>query len=225
MNIAIVGGWKKADFLIKSLLTKKHKIVVIHDDYEFCTSLSQKYEIKVICGDGSKPYILHEANIDGFDLLIALTPNDADNLVICQLAKKNHSVKKTLATVSNPKNVKLFKNLNVDNVISSTDVAVGFIEQLATIDVIQNFIPLGEGQIGILEVLVKNENKVCNQRIENVHFPENTIIACILRNSATIIPKGKTQICANDRLLILSPTKLQPKLIKIITGDDYRNVQ
>lgn len=100
MKILIVGGWKKADFLTKSLLEKKHQVVIIHDDHSYCQFLARTYGVPVVCGDGSEPYILEEAEINGYDVVIALTPKDEDNLVICQLAKKqfNTHIVKLIAT-------------------------------------------------------------------------------------------------------------------------------
>ena len=107
MKILIVGGWKKADFLTKSLLEKKHKVLIIHDDHNYCQCLSRTYGVPVVCGDGSEPYILEEAEINGYDVVIALTPKDEDNLVICQLAKKQFNIKKICYTI-NKNNYVLF---------------------------------------------------------------------------------------------------------------------
>lgn len=155
MNILIVGGWKKADFLLNSLLSKKHKVTVIHDNYEYCKILSRKYDAPIICGDGSKQYILEEAKIYNADIIIAMTPKDADNLVICQLAKNVYGIKRTFATVANPKNVEVFKKLGVDTVVSATYIMAGIIEQIATVEEISNFIPLEGGKIVLMEIIIK----------------------------------------------------------------------
>jgi len=113
MNIVMVGGRKKIDFLAKSLLAKKHNVTLIHDNENYCKYLSRTHDAPVICGDGSKSYILEDANIHGADIVIALTPKDADNLVICQLVKKVYGVKRVFATVSTPKTWRCSKNLRL----------------------------------------------------------------------------------------------------------------
>ena len=87
MRIAVAGGKTKADYLIRMLLSKGHELVVINDDREYCTYLCQTHRIPVIHGDPCKLYVMDEAGIDGFDIMIALKPSDADNLAICQTAK------------------------------------------------------------------------------------------------------------------------------------------
>ena len=63
MKIVIAGGKAKADYLIRLLNGKGHQLIVINDDLEFCTYLSQAHQIPVVHGDPCKLYVLDEANI------------------------------------------------------------------------------------------------------------------------------------------------------------------
>lgn len=220
MNIVMVGGRKKIDFLAKSLLAKKHNITIIHDNESYCKYLSRTHDAPVICGDGSKSYILEDANIQGADIVIALTPKDADNLVICQLAKKVYGVKRVFATVSNPKNVEVFKKLGINSAISSTYIMAGIIEQMAAIDEIYDFIPIEQGQIVMMEIVVRDHYPVCGKTLAEIDIPEQAIIGCIIRGVSSIIPKGKTIIQADDKLIILSPPQAQREMVKLIVGRD-----
>lgn len=218
MKILIIGGRKKSDFLIKSLLEKKHNVTVINYDYDFCKELSRKYEAPVICGDGTKTYILEDANINDTDVVIAMTPKDADNLVICQLSKKVYGIKKAFATVSNPKNVEVFRNLGIDIAISSTYVVSDMIEQMATIDEIYDMMPIEGGKVSIMEIIVNENYTACEKLIKDVEFEDEAIIGCIVRGSTSIIPKGNTKILKNDKLIIMSPPSVQKKVVSDIVG-------
>ncbi|RCX14343.1 trk system potassium uptake protein TrkA [Anaerobacterium chartisolvens] len=220
MNIVMVGGRKKIDFLAKSLLEKKHHITLIHDDENYCKYLSRTHNAPVVFGDGSKPYILEDANIGGADVIIALTPKDADNLVICQLAKKVYGVKRAFTTVSNPKNVEVFKKLGINSVISATYIVAGIIEQMAAINEIENFISIEQGKIVMMEIVVRENYPVCGKTLAEIGFPEQGIVGCIIRGVNSIIPRGKTRIQADDKLIILSPPKIQRELIELIVGRD-----
>ncbi|MHB8077112.1 potassium channel family protein [Desulfosporosinus fructosivorans] len=220
MNIVMVGGRKKIDFLAKSLLAKKHNITIIHDNESYCKYLSRTHDAPIICGDGSKSYILEDANIQGADIVIALTPKDADNLVICQLAKKVYGVKRVFATVSNPKNVEVFKKLGINSAISSTYIMAGIIEQMAAIDEIYDFMPIEQGQIVMMEIVVRDHYPVCGKTLAEIDIPEQAIIGCIIRGVSSIIPKGKTIIQADDKLIILSPPQAQREMVKLIVGRD-----
>lgn len=220
MNIVIVGGRKKVDFLAKSLLSKGHNITMINDDENYCKFLSRTHDAPVICGDGSKSYILEDANIQGADIIIALTPKDPDNLVICQIAKKVYGVKRAIATVNNPKNVEVFKKLEINTAISSTYIVAGIIEQMAAIDEIASFMPLEQGQIVMMEIVVRDNYPVSGKTLSEINIPEEAIIGCIIRDIQSIIPKGKTKIQADDKLIILSPPQVQQEVIKLIVGRD-----
>lgn len=220
MNIVMIGGRRKVDFLAKSLISKKHHITIIHDDENYCKFLSRTHDATVICGDGSKPYILEDANIQEADIVIALTPKDADNLVICQLAKKVYGVKRAFTTVSNPKNVEVFKKLGIHSVISATYIVAGIIEQMAAINEIENFISFEQGKIVMMEIIVRENYPVCGKTLAEIGIPEQGIIGCILRDVNSIIPRGNTTIQAEDKLIILSPPHIQREIIKLIVGRD-----
>lgn len=220
MNIVLVGGRRKIDFLAKSLLSKKHHVTLIHDDENYCKYLSRTHDAPVICGDGSKPYVLEDANIHGADVVIALTPFDSDNLVICELAKKVYKINRVFSTVNNPKNVEVFKKLGIDTAVSSTYIVAGIIEQMTAMNELVSYIPLEEGKVLVMEIVVKETFPICGKALYEVNIPEDAVIGCIIRGVNSIIPRGKTQIQAEDKLIILSPPKVQSKIIKHIVGRD-----
>ena len=102
MNIVIAGGQTKADFLISMFKKGKHNLVVINDDEDYADFLSKKHHINVIVADASSGIVLKQANIENFDIMVAVTPSDAANLAICQLSKKMLHIKKTVAGSQRP---------------------------------------------------------------------------------------------------------------------------
>ena len=144
MRIAIVGCGKKVIFLVDSLLHEHHSLTVINSEKEECVEFSRLFEnVTVIYGDGSKPFILSEAEVENCDLMIAITNTDADNLVICQLAKKMFGVKRAFATVNDPTNVSVFKQLGINTAVSATRVMAEIIGQMASVDDIIKVTPEG----------------------------------------------------------------------------------
>jgi len=218
MRIIVAGGKNKADFLIGSLLKKKHTLTVINDDPHYCEYLSQTYNIPIICGDPSKDYVLDDADIYGYDLIIALKPNDADNLAICQTAKRLYNVKKSVAVVSNPKSVEIFQKLGVNTAISATYMVAHIIEQASTIESLVNSLTIESDKVLLTELLVNIDSPVINKTLKNIDLGEGVIIGCILRGNELIIPSGKTEISQNDKLVILSSPDKQEAIIKTITG-------
>ena len=220
MRIVIVGGYNKADFLIDSLLKKNHKLVVVNEDKDYSEYLSMKYDISVVCGDPCKQYLLEEAEIDDFDILISLMEKDQDNFAICQTAKKIYNIKKVVCIVTDPKNVDIFKKLRLDTVISATYSISKLIEQASTIESLMNTLALENEKIIMSEILIDKNYLSVGKKLSEIVFPENAIISCILRNNSMIVPNGNTVIEFGDKLFIISTPENQKEALNSITKDN-----
>ncbi len=218
MNIIIVGGGKKIHFLSKSFISKGHNVTVINDDKQFCDKLAKRYKAKIVNGDGTKPYILEDAEITAADLVIALTPKDQDNLVICQLALKLFGVKKTLALVNDPGNIEVFDKLGVDTTISTPGIISSLIEQKVFVDQITNLIPLEEGKVAVVELEIHKDYPVVEKNLKTINIPDQAIISCIVRKGNPIIPGGGTVIKPEDKVIILTLPEIQSEVLKVLTG-------
>ena len=129
MRVAIAGGRSRTDFLVESLIVDGNEVVVINGDRTWCEHMSARHGVPVVCGDATKRYVLDDADIEGFDLAIALSDSDADNLVICQMAQRYFVIERQVCTVSDPRNVVVFKKLGVSSVISATYTVARLIEE------------------------------------------------------------------------------------------------
>lgn len=129
MRICIAGGHSRTDFLVESLLENSDDVVAINTDYTWCKYLSSRHDIPVVCGDATKRYVLDDADIEGFDAIIALSDSDADNLVICQMAQSFFAIEHQVCTVHNPRNVSVFKKLGISSVISDSYLVAKLVEE------------------------------------------------------------------------------------------------
>ena len=217
MRIVVAGGRTQADFLIGNLLKKKHKLIVINDDQQYCDYLSNTHKIPVFHGDPSKYNTLKDAKIDDFDVLVALSYKDADNLAICQYAKRCFGVKRAICSVANPKNVDLFKELGVNTVISSTHLVAEYITQATSVENLIKTMSLENDKVTISEVPIEPDFECVGKQIKEVTLPTNTIIGCIIRKSSDmIVPNGNTEIKAGDKLLVISSPENQKKVLATI---------
>ncbi len=218
MRIVVAGGRTQADFLIGNLIKKKHKLVVINDDRSYCDYLASTHKIPVFIGDPSKYSVLKEAGIDGFDVLVALTYKDADNLAICQYAKRCFGVKKVICIVANPKNAELFRELGVEHVISSTHMVAEYITQATSFENLIKTMSIENEKVVITEVFVEEGYDCVGKKLMDITLPENSIIGCIIRKSSDmIVPGGSTEIKADDKLLVISSPTNQKKVLAAIT--------
>ncbi|MDO4589416.1 MAG: TrkA family potassium uptake protein [Fusobacterium sp.] len=219
MNIIIAGEGKEIHFLIKSFTSKGHEVIVINKDEETCKKIARIHEtITVVCGDPTKLDILNDSGIVYADMIIALTSQDPDNLIICQTAKNIFNVRKTFSIVNDPENVEIFKQLGLDTVISTTDIISRMIEEKISLEEITNLLSVEEGKVSIFEIVMVEDNPVINKKLSEINLPNDAIISCILRGSDAIIPRGNTTILAGDKLIILSLPAVQADILKVLKG-------
>lgn len=218
MKIVVAGGREEADFLIGSLLSKKNKVKVINEDKNYSKYLAEKHNISVLNGDSSKEYILEDANVFNYDVLIALTNNDADNFVTCQIAKKKFNVKKVVCTVTNPINVEVFEKLGINTVISSTYSVAKLLEQATTLENLVNTLSSEDNAFSMSEIIINDNARCVGMRLYEIKLPSQARIACVIHKEKMVIPTGQTMINVGDRVLLLSAKECHDEAIKIISG-------
>lgn len=218
MRIVIAGGRTQADFLIDTLKAKRNKLVVINEDEQYANHLATTHKVPIFVGDPSKYFVLDEAGIQNFDVLVALTHRDADNLAICQYAKRCFGIKKCICNVGNPKNVDLFKQLGVDTVISSTNLVAQYISEATTLENLIKTMALEDEKVMVNEITVEDKFDCVGKKLMDIELPTNTIIGCIIRKpSDMIVPNGSTQIRSGDKLFLLTSPENQKRAIAAIT--------
>jgi trk system potassium uptake protein TrkA len=129
MYIIVVGGGRVGYYLAKGLLDEKHEVLVVEKDANICEEINEELGSISLRGDGCEASTLAEAGAERADMVIAVTGEDEDNLVSCQVSKHKFNVPRTIARTRNPKNETLFKMLGIDVTISSTNVILEHIEE------------------------------------------------------------------------------------------------
>ena len=128
MKVLIVGGGNLGYYLAKNLLENGDKVKIIDSDKERCQQIADELNIPVINGDGTRPEILALAKPATCDAVVVVTGKDEDNLIACELAKKQFGVKKTVSRSNNPKNVTLLKKMGIDIVVNTTQIITDMVE-------------------------------------------------------------------------------------------------
>jgi len=219
MKIIIVGGGRMVYFLSRGFLSKGYHVCIVNHDAAECRWLARRVKAAVIHGDGSLPRVLEEAGADDADALLAVTPRDEDNLVICQIADKKFRVPNTLAVVSDPDNERVFQQLGVTNVVSMTRIVAALIEERTGVEEIVNLISLGEGLVNVTELSLDEACPVLGQPLVDVPLPRDALIGCILRGGGVIVPHGNTSLAAGDRVVLISVPQSHGAAVKTLTGE------
>jgi trk system potassium uptake protein len=219
--IIIVGGGKVGYYLAKTLVPEKHKIVLIEEDIELCKKISGEMSdlgIGLVHGDGTNALYLEDAEIRHADILIAVTGQDQDNLVACQLAKKHFGVPRTIARVNNPKNINVFKQLSVDSVVSSSAHIANIIEHEVDWANINQMLAHKVGDVRLKDMWVSEGAFADGRVLADLNLPKGIMLVSVIRDKNAFVPDGQTRILAGDSLIIMTHKDNQNKLDNYFTS-------
>ncbi len=215
--VVISGGGKVGSFLARKLAEKGYTVVVIERDPEACRRLSTTTSALVIEGDGCDLRYQEEARVERADVFAAVTGDDDDNLVACQLAKVHFSVPRTVARVSNPKNERIFNLMGID-AISSTTIIAQLIEEETDAGGIITLHTLKKGRFAIVEVdLPDDACSSCGRAIKDLNLPRECVLVSILRGEEVIIPRGENALQPGDSVIAVTSPESERELKRILT--------
>lgn len=218
MRIVIAGAGKVGYYLTKTLNEEGYKVSTIEKDYNLCERLAKEVDSLVIHGDATKLSDLEEVGVQKADVLIAATGKDEENLMICQMAKLNFGIKKTIARINNPKNEEICKALGVEFTVSSTAIIANIIEQEAIADQFKTLLTLEKGQVSMIEMTVEWNAEVRDQKIKDITLPEESILASIIRRGHVIIPRGDVVLEEGDHVIALVHVNNKKELENLFIG-------
>jgi trk system potassium uptake protein len=219
MYIIVAGGGKVGYYLTKTLVTEGYEVLLIEKNPSKCEIYTQQFGAAVMQGDAAEASRLQDAGAERADVVIAVTGDDEDNLVICQVAKERFRVNRAIARVNNPKNEELFRRLGIDATVSNTNVILSMIEQHIPDLPFVHLLALKHEDLAIVEVKVSSRSEVINREIQHVRFPRDVIITAMLRQGELIIPSGQTIIEPGDELIVVTKREQEERLRKLLTDE------
>jgi trk system potassium uptake protein TrkA len=191
---------------------------VVEKDKELCEEIAKELEALVIHGDGCDPKVLEEAGIKRANVIAAVTGDDEDNLIVCQLAKELFNIQRTVARVNDPDNEHTFSKLSIDVPIDSTKIIAKIIEEEVSLSDIVNLMSFKHGKLSIVRVDLPHESPVINKRIQDIHLPPDSVFVSIVRGEEVIIPKGTTVLKPGDDIIAITLIGNEPQLLNVLIG-------
>ncbi|MBQ9463410.1 MAG: Trk system potassium transporter TrkA [Bacteroidales bacterium] len=204
-KVMILGGAPIGEMVARTLAPQMTAVKIIEKDKERCIALSERLPdtVMIANGDGSNSDFLYEEGIRDYDAFIALTDSDESNVLSCVVAKK-FGVARTVAEVENIEYIRLAEEMGVDTVINKKLVTAGKIFKF-TLSGKARFVKYMSGSNAeIIEYTVAPGSAVTKKPLKDLDFPENAIIAGVVRGSDSFIAVGDTRIEDYDRVAILA---------------------
>ena len=210
MYILIAGGGKVGANLARVLLgDRKHEVTLIEQRRDRFERLELEFEHQVILGDATELYVLERAGIARPpDVVAALTGDDEDNLIICQLSKEKYGVQNVIARVNDPRNQAHFDLLGISPTVSATRGLMALIEHEVPEHDLVHLLELRKENLEIVEVQIPQGAPAAGKRVEKLSLPEGSRLISIMRNGRSEIAVGSTELQPGDQVLaILQPGK------------------
>ncbi len=203
MYIIIVGGGNIGYYLAKTLAAARHEVLLMEKDRTRYRTISEELGEVVMQGDGCEVSQQNQAGFGRADAVVAATGSDDDNLVVCQMAKMEHNVPRTISRVNDPRNETLFHKLGIDATVSSTKIIYNLIEQEVGGGEVIPLAALNRGNIEIVEIEIGPRSPVVGREIRLLQLPAEALIISIIRDDHAILPSGDTNFEIDDSVIVL----------------------
>ena len=212
MYVVIAGAGKVGWNLARELMAKGHEVTVIESERARYLTVEQELEHAIQYGDATELWVLERAGINRADLTIAVTGDDEDNLLICQIAKEKYLCARIIARVNNPRNRQYFELLGIQPAVSATDLILRLIEHEVPSYGLVHLLDLRDEQLEIIELEVAPGSPVIGRRISEIALPDGSLIISILRNGRGFVPNSETVIDAGDEVLLVLDPGLEDRI-------------
>jgi trk system potassium uptake protein TrkA len=214
MYVIIAGGGKVGWNLARELIDKGNEVTLIESRRTRYLTIEQELEHAVQYGDATELWVLERAGIQRADLCIAVTGDDEDNLLICQIAKEKYLCERIIARINNPRNRPWFELLGIQPAVSATDLILRLIEHEVPSYGLVHLLDLRDEQLEIIELEVTQHSPAAGKAVQEMDLPEGALIISLLRGGKGYVPKADSVIEAGDEVLLV----LDPGLEDTITA-------
>ncbi len=218
MYVIVAGGGKIGYYLAGSLIGEGHEVLIIERDKRRSDAIAEDLGSVVLRGDACEVSTLSDAGVGRADVVVAVTGDDEDNLVICQLAKRRFNAARVVARINNPKNRQIFEVLGIDAAVSSTELILTQIRQELPSHALVHLVKLRAKDLELVEATLSKDSPIVGRTVARAGLPENSSILLILRDGEPVVPTPQTTLYEGDEVVALSRTEVEGALRALLHG-------
>ena len=218
MYVLIVGAGKVGWNLARELIEKENEVTVVESNRHRYEVVEEELEHNIQYGDGTELWVLERSGIERADLVIAVTGDDEDNILICQMAREKYGVERVVARCNNPRNLQHFELLGVKPAVSATDLILRLIEHEVQKYGLVHLLDLKEERLEIIEMEVAEGSAAAGAQVKDLGLPDGSLVISILRDGGGFVPAGDSLIQAGDEVLVVLDIGLEETVTEVFSG-------
>jgi trk/ktr system potassium uptake protein len=218
MYVVIVGAGKVGWNLARELIQKGHEVTLIESDSHRYGVVEEELEHSVQYGDGSELWVLERAGIERADLVIAVTGDDEDNILISQVAREKYGVERIVARCNNPRNLQHFELLGIKPAVSATDLILRLIEHEVPKYGLVHLLDLPQERLEIIELEVSGGAPGAGKMVRELGLPDGSLVISILRDGQGFVPAGDSVVQEGDEVLVVLDVGLETQVTERFAG-------
>lgn len=222
MFVLIAGGGPTGAQLAAFLVAQNHQVRLIEHQPEVLSHIHRELPTEVIYeGDATDLKVLEQARIRQAQVLVACTPSDADNLVLCFLAHTLYAVPRTIGRINNPRHAWLFdQKFHVNVALNEAAILAHLIEEEMSLGDMMTLLKLRRGQYSLVEVRVPAGAKAVGVAIKDMALPDQCVVTAVIRQGKIVVPRGVTTLEVGDEVLAMTDHQGAEQLAALFTPQE-----
>ena len=219
MYAIVAGGGKVGASITRSLLRMGHEVTLVEQRRERLEQLEAEFGPVALAGDATEIHILERAGIARPpELLLAVTGDDEDNLVISQIAKEAYGVRSAIARVNDPRNQQHFDLLGITQTLCATTSILGLVEHEVPEHGLVQLLQLQKEGLVVVEVQVEGGSPAARKSAGGLSLPEGSRLISVFREGRTELVEPSTVLRPGDQVLAIVPTNSAADLRRALLG-------
>jgi trk system potassium uptake protein TrkA len=219
MYVVIAGGGKVGSNIARTLIGMQHEVTLVEQRRDRFRQLEGEFGHSAMLGDATEIAVLARAGIARPpDLVVAVTGDDEDNLIISQIAKEGYSVPKAIARVNDPRNQETFDLLGITQTVCATSGLLGLVEHEVPEHGLVRLLELRREGLEVVEVQVLADSPAAGKRVVGLSLPEGSRLVSVMRNGVAEIVEDETVIRPGDQVVAILKPGAEDKLRRALVG-------
>jgi trk/ktr system potassium uptake protein len=219
MYAIIAGGGKVGFFLARELIEQGHEVLIIENMADRAEFIANELGNVVLRGNADEASTLADAGAERSDVVIAVTGDDEDNLVICQVARRRFGTRRTIARINDPRNEGIFRQLGIDATVNATQMMLSVLEQEIPQANLVPLLRLRNTDVEVVEAVLDRKSRVTGSALRDVDLPPESAIAVVIRGGAAFFPNGATVLEPGDEVVAFTRSVHEPRLRSLFFSD------